>query len=276
MKALIEFFRSVDVNVIALLLSIPRMHAFLAASQLLNNSVVPGVARTAIIVVLILFVAPVNEPYAEQFDKSPITFAMVFAKEYVIGYLLGWLVGWTFWAISAAGAFIDNQRGTAIASSIDPMQGEESSTLGNLFSLAFVTYAFVSAAILTLLATLYESFALWPLNKMFPPLSAAFATHFLLVFDLAMRTMFMLAGPIVAVMFLAEFSLAIVSRFAPQVQVFILAMPIKSLIAIMMLLFYGSVMFEYANKLIFTSSSDARLLYKIFESGEAKGEKAPP
>ena len=32
-------------------------------------------------------------------------------------------------------------------------------------------------------------------------------------------------------MFLAEFALAMISRFAPQIQVFILAMPIKSALA---------------------------------------------
>ena len=38
-------------------------------------------------------------------------------------------------------------------------------------------------------------------------------------------------------MFLAEFALAMVSRFAPQIQVFILAMPIKSILAIFVLIF---------------------------------------
>jgi type III secretion protein T len=49
-------------------------------------------------------------------------------------------------------------------------------------------------------------------------------------------------------MFLAEFALAMVSRFAPQVQVFVLAMPIKSMLAIFMLIFYASVMFPYSDE----------------------------
>ena len=53
-----------------------------------------------------------------------------------------------------------------------------------------------------------------------------------------------LSGPLVAAMFLSEFALAIVSRFSPQVQVFVLAMPIKSAIAIFMLIFYFGVIFR--------------------------------
>ena len=47
-------------------------------------------------------------------------------------------------------------------------------------------------------------------------------------------------------MFLAEFALAMVSRFAPQVQVFILAMPTKSALAMIVLLFYMPLMMSYA------------------------------
>ncbi len=63
-----------------------------------------------------------------------------------------------------------------------------------------------------------------------------------------MRLMFVLAAPAIAIMFLAEFGLAIVSRFAPQLQVFILAMPIKSALALMILIFYFATMFQVAYK----------------------------
>lgn len=66
------------------------------------------------------------------------------------------------------------------------------------------------------------------------------------VLDTGMRLCVLLSAPIVVIMFLAEFALAMVSRFAPQVQVFILAMPIKSAIAMLILLFYMPIMFSHA------------------------------
>ena len=82
-----------------------------------------------------------------------------------------------------------------------------------------------------------------------------------------------LSGPLVAAMFLSEFALAIVSRFSPQVQVFVLAMPIKSAIAIFMLIFYFGVIL---------SASDHELLHaetvlnRLYEMIGAEGPAALP
>ncbi len=265
---IIQLSRQLDQYVIALMLSIPRIFAFLSVSQLFNSSIIPGMARNAVIVALLFVVVPANMQLADEFDRSIPRFAILFAKEYAVGFLLGFLVSWIFWALEAAGSLIDNQRGTAIASSVDPLQGEEASTLGNLFSLAFVTYIFVTGSVLSLLGILYQSFALWPVSKMLPIVSEAFPALVLGIFDNAMRTMFILAAPVVAVMFLAEFSLAMISRFAPQVQVFILAMPIKSALAIMMLLFYASIMFKFADRRLQFGDGIAWAFYDLLDVGE--------
>jgi type III secretion protein T len=46
-------------------------------------------------------------------------------------------------------------------------------------------------------------------------------------------------------MFLAEFGLALISRFAPQLNVFILSMPIKSAVAIAILMVYLPIVITY-------------------------------
>jgi type III secretion protein T len=55
-----------------------------------------------------------------------------------------------------------------------------------------------------------------------------------------------IAAPVIAIMFFAEFALALVSRFAPQIQVFILAMPIKSALAIGVLVIAAPILMRYA------------------------------
>jgi type III secretion protein T len=155
-------------------------------------------------------------------------------------------VGWIFWAVQSAGALIDNQRGAAIAASIDPLQGHETSPLGILFSQAFLTYVFVSGAALPILGLIYQSYTLWPATLGMPVITDQFPALVLKVADTAMRIVVIIAAPIVGIMFLAEFALAMVSRFAPQVQVFILAMPIKSVLAILILVFFFGRLLPYA------------------------------
>ncbi len=240
------YFSLFDRQMIALFLTLPRTYAFLATSQLLTATAVPRLARSASILSLSIIAVPINLAYVDSFDRTIPSYALVFAKEYAIGFVLGYVVGWIFWAVQSAGALIDNQRGAAIAASIDPLQGQETSPLGILFGQAFSTYVFATGAVLPILGLLYRSYVLWPATLGMPILSPEFPELVLAIADHAMRIVVIVGGPIVALMFLAEFALAMISRFSPQVQVFILAMPIKSALAIFILIFYFAQLLPYS------------------------------
>ncbi|PLL11173.1 EscT/YscT/HrcT family type III secretion system export apparatus protein [Tabrizicola sp. TH137] len=241
---LYEAFRD---QVLAYLMALPRAYAFLIASQLLNPQVMPRIARNVVIMVLTAPLVPGLQAEAQVFTADVPSFMVYFAKEVAIGVVLGYLVFWMFWAIQAAGTYIDNQRGTAIASSIDPLQGHEASPMGLLFSQAFVTYFFALGGFLVVLGLLYESYAQWPVDRLLPiGRDASFPALMLEILDRGTMLAILLSAPVVVIMFLAEFALAMISRFAPQIQVFILAMPIKSAIAMLILLFYLPIMMDHA------------------------------
>lgn len=230
----------------ALLLVLPRTYAFIIASQLLPPTAVPRLARTAIILLISMPLIPLVLPFRGLFEDNIPLYMGFFAKEVALGFVMGYCITWLFWAVQAAGAFIDNQRGAAIASSIDPMQGHETSPLGMLFSQAFITYFFAFGGFLLIVSLLYTSYERWPITELLPIRSEDFPAMMLEILDLGMRLTVLFSAPIIAVMFFAEFALALVSRFAPQVQVFILALPIKSGIAMVLLIFYIPIMLRYA------------------------------
>lgn len=270
------FFSLYDNEAIALLLTLPRFYGFLASSQLFNSTVIPGIARTATVLSLAIVAVPINLAYAAEFERTVPNVALYFIKELAIGFVIGYLVGWIFWAVQSAGALIDNQRGAAIAASIDPLQGHETSPLGIMFSQVFLTYIFSTGAILPMIGLIYESFVLWPATRGIPILSDAFPELVLGLADEAMRFTVVLAGPIIAIMFLAEFALAIVSRFAPQVQVFVLAMPIKSALAIFMLIFYFSILLPAAEDKLDEFGGYMRTFYNLMQFAmPAPGTPAP-
>lgn len=268
MEVVLGLWKSFNGPLFALLLTLPRIYAFLGASQLIASTAVPAMPRTAVILSLALLLTPINIEFQATFTSSPATFILYFAKEYAVGFLIGSIVGMLFWVVQAAGGLIDNQRGAAIASSIDPLQGEESTPLGNLFSQAFMVYILTTGAFLFALGILFKSYAIWPVSSSIPIISDAFPVALLALFDNAMRLAFVIAAPIVAIMFVAEFSLAIVSRFSPQVQVFVLAMPIKSVLAIIVLIFYFSTLLRYAERQFTLSDGAVGHLYEIMKFGE--------
>ncbi|PTW56641.1 type III secretion protein T [Breoghania corrubedonensis] len=268
MDVLLPLFRNFEDLILALLISLPRLYAFIASAQILSPSAVPKLARNAAILSLALPIIPANLAHVSEISQDLPTFALFFAKEYVVGFVFGYMIGWLFWTVTSVGDLIDNQRGAAIASSIDPLQGHQTSPLGNLFSQAFVTYFFSIGGMLVIVGVVYRSFLLWPVTRTIPLISDDFPVLVLQVLDLGVRTMFIMAAPVVAIMFLSEFALALVSRFAPQIQVFILAMPIKSAIALLILIFYMAMMLPYAagQQSYFTLWTDR--LYEILAIGE--------
>lgn len=243
---IVALFREGEHMLAAFLLCLPRAYAFVAASQLLAPTAVPRMARNVAILVIALPLTPLAIPFAPVLRDNIGLFMIYFAKEAALGLVMGYLVFWMFWAMQAAGNYIDNQRGAAIASSIDPLQGHEASPLGLLFSQAFITYFFSVGGFLILIQMLYRSYNSWPIFETLPLSVRDFPQLLLNVLDHGTMLVVLYAGPVIAIMFLAEFALAMVSRFAPQIQVFILAMPIKSALAVFVLIFYIPLLFRYA------------------------------
>ena len=66
--------------------------------------------------------------------------------------------------------------------------------------------------------------------------------------DTLVRTALLLSAPAIIAMFLAELGLALISRFAPQLQVFFLAMPIKSALALFVLVMYMGTLLDYSGE----------------------------
>jgi type III secretion protein T len=231
--------------VLALGLSQARILALLSMIPLFNKQLVPRLVRAAAGLSIGMLVVPVLLPAVHQHAGEPLVFLLIF-KEIFVGFTLGYLLAVPFWAFEAAGFLIDNQRGASIASTLNPLTGNDSSPLGVMFNQAYIVYFLMSGGFLLVLGVIYDSYRLWPVFGWLPPLGPDFASLMLVMLDRLMRLAMLYCAPVIVVMFLAELGLAFVSRFVPQLQVFFLAMPIKSALALLMLITYAATMFDLA------------------------------
>lgn len=223
----------------------PRILALFVAVPLFARQLMPGLLRFALAGGIGLLAAP---PLVAQLDQVPQGLALVLwaGKEAALGFALGFVLALPFWAFEAAGFFIDNQRGASIAATLNPLTGNDSSPLGQLFNQAFVVFVFASGAFGLLLSALYDSYALWPVLRWQPGLADGGAVLWLGQLDMLVRTALLWSAPVIVAMFMAELGLALVSRFAPQLQVFFLAMPVKSGLALLVLAVYMGTLLGYA------------------------------
>ena len=224
-------------------LVMPRLLTAFSLLPYFSRQMVPGMLRLGVAASLcIVLVPPVGLRVGELADDPARLFLIIF-KETILGLLIGFLLGSLYWAAEGIGSYIDNQRGSAMASSANPMTGAEATPLGILFTQAFTVYLMTTGAFLLLLGAFYNTYLLWPVLDFMPSLGSAGPAVILDTFSRMVRMIVVLSGPLIVAMFLAEFALALVSRFAPQINVFFLAMPIKSALAIFMLIFYGPILY---------------------------------
>ena len=105
----------------------------------------------------------------------------------------------------------------------------------------------------------------WPVATFFPHVGEQWVVFFYSQFSQLLSLCVLLAAPLLIAMFLAEFGLALISRFAPSLNVFILAMPIKSIIASFLLVIYLNVLMTHAYDSLLLALDPVQLLTPVLE-----------
>lgn len=219
-------------------LSMARMLAAFAVIPFLGGQIIQGLIRNSIVLSIVLILYPMVAPTVPADMPSVPILAVILGKEIIIGLIIGFLASIIFWVAESVGFFIDNQRGTTMASAVDPMSGSQTSPLGSIFLQMTAVLFFTSGGFLVLLSGLFESYRIWPIFSFFPHFDKGFALFFLKQADALMGLTVLLAAPVIIAVFVAEFGLGLINRFAPQLNVFFLSMPIKSAIASLLLVLY--------------------------------------
>jgi flagellar biosynthetic protein FliR len=151
--------------------------------------------------------------------------------EVLVGLLIGFTAMLVFLAIQFAGHIIDIMTGMQMASVFDPATSAQQSLFGQfqyilalLLFLAFNGHHFIIHA-------LFQSFSLIPIGSL--SFSGGDPLIFMKIVGTSFSVGFQLAAPIMAMLFLIDFSLGIIAKGVPQMNVFVTGMPIKSLVGIM-------------------------------------------
>jgi len=153
--------------------------------------------------------------------------AAVFA-EMLIGLVFGFGLLVLFAALEFAGLMIGQQMGLALARVFDPLAGDQTSVLGQLyFWLAMVIFLVIDGHHV-LLAAIIKSFSTLPAGSLIVTSEA------LSVLSDILQTAFVVAlkvsAPIIVTMFLTTLSLGFVARTVPQLNILSVGFPLRSIL----------------------------------------------
>lgn len=212
----------------ATLLAVVRMTAFLFVAPPFSYDAFPARIKAMLGVGLGLAVSGrAGTAYVSRGDAAFVTGLVV---ELVTGLALGFLVYLVFAALQSAGSLIDLAGGFQLAQGYDPQSMVNGAQFTRLTQMAALALLFSTDGYQLVISGLTGSVGPIPLGGGFDmswPVEAM-TTGLTGMFVSAVQ----IAGPLMAVLFLADVGLGLLTRVAPALNAFQLGFPLKILITL--------------------------------------------
>jgi flagellar biosynthetic protein FliR len=216
------------------LLILARVSGIFTTAPVFASRNIPPQIKIGLSGIVALMVFSIMKTPTEPLPSTVWGFGLVVAGELMIGLILGFAAQLLFAAVQLAGAAIDMQMGFAIVNVVDPMFGTPVPLLGNFkYILALLLFLTTNGHHLVLTA-IYHSYKIVPL------------TTFSFTGDLTAAMMKMAAGmflialkislPVVGALFVVDVAMGIIARTVPQMNVFIVGLPVKIIIGLIVIM----------------------------------------
>lgn len=212
-----------------------RITSFFVVVPILSSRNVPMMFKIGLSVFISLII------FATMGLGNPIPmdgeYILLIIREMLVGVLLGFLAYIFFTVVQTAGSFMDMQIGFSMASVIDPLTGVSSPMLGNLKYMIAVLLFLSFDGHHYLIRAIIDSYRWIPLdNQLFARIYDGQISNFLFqslskMFYLS----FQLAAPIIAALFLTDLGLGLLTRVAPQFNIFVIGAPLKMILGFFLL-----------------------------------------
>ncbi len=224
MNALFAFSQA---ELLRYLLILARVSPLMITAPIWGSPLVPGQVRVFLaMLVAALLLLVVRGPLPAGLDASALDLALAVGLELLVGYCIALFTTLLFAAAQFAGQVADIQVGFGIANVIDPLTSAQVTIIGQLQYLAALFIFLLLDGHHLLLRGLAETFTAAPLGH---PLAGGHALQ--MVVEHGGRLLFSLglsiAAPVITALFLVNLAMGLVSRMLPQMNVFMVGLPLN-------------------------------------------------
>ena len=203
-----------------------RIGGFVASAPIVSAAAVPSRIKAVLTVAVAFLVAP-SVPVPAELSIFSGVGIMTAAQELLIGVAIGMVVQLAFEALTLAGQTIATTMGLGFATLVDPQRGANTAVLGQLFMVFAVLTFLATDGHLVLIAVLAHSFHSLPIG------AARLDEGWLLsvagwggrIFESGI----LIALPAVVALLIVNLALGVVTRAAPQLNLFGIGFPITLL-----------------------------------------------
>lgn len=219
-----EYLDSLVGRLDLLLLIFARFMGLFTTAPIFSNRMVQVPVRVTLAVACGFAIYPLYRDFPAP--ASLLELAALAVRELGVGMIIGFVAALIFAGLQVAGELLDIDMGFSMVNVLDPMAGQPLPLIGNFkYVLGLLLFLGVGGHHGLLLAVA-DSYTLVPLGGL--ALSGPLAQTMLRMGGDLFRIGLLVAAPVLAALFLTTVALAVVGRAVPQMNIFIVGLPLKA------------------------------------------------
>lgn len=200
-----------------------RILALVATSPFFGARGIPALTKIGFAFVLTVLVAPVLGPLPAVQPASALGLYIV-AQQLMIGVAMGLTIRVVFSAIEMAGHVMGLQMGLGFATFFDPQNSAQIPVMGQFLGIVAMLLFLAVNGHLLVISALVESFHVLPIGL--HPIGGAGWKTVALWGGEVFRGGVLIALPVIAVLMMVNVGLAVLTRAAPQLNIFAVGFPL--------------------------------------------------
>lgn len=233
----------ITTGVFAFILTFARIGAAVTFMPGVGDSLTPQNIRLYIALGLSLVLAPfVAHHLPDPVPETPALLALV-AMEFVVGIFFGTIARILMAAMDTAGMIVSMSSGLGNAQLFNPGFSTQGSLMGAFLSVTGVTLLFVTDLHHLLFYGIVGSYELFPIGKV--PDTGSMADLMAQALSASFLIGVQIAAPFLVVSLLLYIGMGVLTRLMPQIQVFLLAIPIQIILSLITLSLVASASFLF-------------------------------
>jgi len=223
----------IDVWLAAFLYPFLRILALMSSAPLFSHASVPVMVRVGLAFAITLVVAATlpAAPFVSPFSAAGMI--LVF-QQVIVGVAIGLAMQLVFAAVTLAGDLIGLQMGLSFASFVDPQNAEQAPIIGGFLSLVLMLVFLAINGHLALVAAMVDSFTFMPIGP--AGWKALDAMRLVAAGSDLFATGVAISLPVVGALLLVNLTLGVLTRTAPQLNLFAVGFPVTLAVGLVMLL----------------------------------------
>lgn len=240
------------------LLIMVRTSGIFIFSPFFSSQNIPNIMKIGLTFSVSLLISSIL-PFSEDFTNEVLV--LLIFKELMVGIIIGFISYAFFSAFYVMGQIIDMKIGFGMVNVLDPQNKTQVPLMGNVYYiLAFLMLLNINGHHL-IISSLVDSYTFLPIGSF----KYTGNTLNILIGTLvkSFELGFKLSTPIVAIIFLTDIVLGIMSKTIPQMNVFVVGMPLKVIIGLLIVLISMPVFFSAINRIFNLIIND---IYKFIKT----------